>query len=252
MSVFLPSALVVENITKYYATPSKPAVDNLNLEIRQGELFGLLGPNGAGKTTTISILSTILQPNSGAVAICGINGLAHPMQARTLIGLVPQEIALYPELTVWENLAFFARLYGLTGSALNTGIANALHIVGLEDKAHERVATFSGGMKRRANLAAGMVHSPKVLFLDEPTAGIDAQSRQLILKRLREVKQSGVTMVYTTHYMEEAEALCDRVAIMDRGRILAKGAPLELIAQTPLCQNLGELFLTLTGRDLRD
>lgn len=247
-----PPALMVENLIKYYTTPAIPAVDGLTLNIEQGEIFGLLGPNGAGKTTTISILSTILQPSGGAITICGINALASPMQVRGLIGLVPQEIALYPGLTAWENLAFFGRLLGLTGSRLDSGIAEALRLVGLEEKAHQRVATFSGGMKRRANLAAGMLHLPKVLFLDEPTVGIDAQSRQLILERLKQIQKTGVTMIYTTHYMEEAERLCDRVAIMDRGQVLVQGTPAELIARNPQINNLDELFMALTGRCLRD
>ena len=244
--------LVAENLKKCYAPPSAPAVDKLSLNIRQGEVFGLLGPNGAGKTTTLSILSTVLQPDNGTVSICGIDALAQPRQVRRFIGLVPQEIALYDELTARENLAFLGRLYGLKGSALRSGINNALHIVGLEKSAYERISVFSGGMKRRANLAAGMVHSPKVLFLDEPTVGIDAQSRQLIMDKLKAVKQTGVAIMYTTHYMEEAEELCDRVAIMDKGRVLVEGPPSELIAQQPSCRNLGDVFIGLTGKELRD
>lgn len=245
-------ALVAQNLTKHFNGAPEPAVDNLNLAIRHGEIFGLLGPNGAGKTTTIWMLSTILKPSSGAVTLCNIDSLRYPMKARRLIGLVPQDIALYPDLTAWENLTFFGRLLGLRGRNLNSRVSHALSAVGLEHKAHEKLATYSGGMKRRTNLAAGILHVPLVLFLDEPTVGIDAQSRQLILEMLLGMKASGTTLVYTTHYMEEAEALCDRVAIMDRGRILAQGTIPQVIAAHPPCSNLGELFLQLTGKDLRD
>lgn len=246
------SALVIENLRKQYEGTDQPALESLNLHIRRGEIFGLLGPNGAGKTTAISILSTILQPNSGRVTICGINSLRHPKKARRCIGLVPQDIALYLELTAWENLAFFGRLQGLGGRHLKTSIKNALQAVGLEQSAHQRLSSFSGGMKRRANLAAGILHAPQVLFLDEPTIGIDAQSRQLIMEKLQEIKRNNTTMIYTTHYMEEAQQICDRLAIMDRGRILIMGSPAEVLAEHPQCDNLGELFLYLTGRALRD
>ncbi len=245
-------AVVIENLTKQYEGSDQPALDGLNLHIRRGEIFGLLGPNGAGKTTTISILSTILRPSSGHVAICDIDSLKHPRQARRLIGLVPQDIALYSELTAWENLDFFGRLQGLVGQHLRTGIQNALQAVGLEQRAHQRVSAYSGGMKRRANLAAGILHDPRVLFLDEPTIGIDAQSRQLIMEKLQAIKKNGTAIIYTTHYMEEAQQLCDRVAIMDKGRILILGTPSEVMADHPQCGNLGELFLHLTGRALRD
>ncbi len=247
-----PSAVVVEDLAKQYAGADKMALDGLSLSIRAGEIFGLLGPNGAGKTTAISILSTILQPTRGRVTLCDIDSLAHPKKARRCIGLVPQEIALYPELTARENLAFFGRLQGLGGSQLKVNIDNALKSVGLEQSAHRKVATFSGGMKRRANLSVGMLHDPKILFLDEPTVGVDAQSRQMIMDKLQEIQQNGTTMIYTTHYMEEAQQLCDRIAIMDQGRILVMGTASELLASHPKCNDLGELFISLTGKDLRD
>jgi ABC-2 type transport system ATP-binding protein len=252
MESFKKTALCAENLTKQYRGISPPAVDGLDLSIFEGEIFGLLGPNGAGKTTTISMLGTILPPDSGTITICGIDTRRRPREVRRLIGLVPQDIALYPELTARENLSFFARLHGLRGEWLKEGIRKALSAAGLSTRAHQKVSTFSGGMKRRLNLAAGMVHSPRFLFLDEPTVGIDAQSRELILGKLQEIRQSGATMLYTTHYMEEAETLCDRVAIMDRGKILVHGAPRKLLASHPGCRNLGELFLELTGKELRD
>ncbi len=252
MADTLKNAVVIENLSKRYAATEPPAVDGLTLKIRQGEIFGLLGPNGAGKTTTISILSTLLPPSSGRVWIDGIDGVKYRKKARQQIGLVPQEIALYPELTALENLSFFGRLQGLRGKELQSGVRMALRAVGLDAHAHRRILTYSGGMKRRTNLAVGIVHNPPILLLDEPTVGIDAQSRQLILEKLTDLKRAGTTMVYTTHYMEEAQQLCDRVAIIDKGRILAEGLPERLMADYPHCQNLGELFLELTGKDLRD
>jgi ABC-2 type transport system ATP-binding protein len=245
-------AVVIEDLAKQYADADKLALDGLNLSIGAGEIFGLLGPNGAGKTTAISILSTIVKPTRGRITICGIDSLAHPGQVRRCIGLVPQEIALYPELTARENLAFFGRLQGLGGSQLKQNIDSALGAVGLQQNARRKVSTFSGGMKRRANLAAGMLHNPRILFLDEPTVGVDAQSRRMIMDKLIETRQNGTTMIYTTHYMEEAQQLCDRIAIMDRGRILVIGTAAELLAAHPRCGDLGELFISLTGKELRD
>jgi ABC-2 type transport system ATP-binding protein len=247
-----PNLLVAKQVTKQYPGAENPALVDLDLSIRSGEIFGLLGPNGAGKTTTISILSTILRPTRGSVTLKQIDLLRRPMKARRFIGVVPQDIALYPELTAWENLSFFGRLHGLRGAILKDSILMALEAVGLQERARQKVASFSGGMKRRANLAAGMLHAPELLFLDEPTVGVDIQSRHLIMDKLLEIKNTGTTMIYTTHYMEEAHQLCNRVAIMDEGRILVQGAPQELIAQSPECNNLGELFLHLTGRQLRD
>lgn len=252
MELSSKTVLRVENLAKQYRGTSTPAVDGLFLDIHEGEIFGLLGPNGAGKTTAISMLSTILPPDRGAVSICGIDARRRPREVRRRIGLVPQDIALYPELTAWENLLFFARLHGLRGESLEEGIQKALSAVGLTPKAHQKVSTHSGGMKRRLNLAVGIVHAPHFLFLDEPTVGIDAQSRELILSKLQDIKRSGTTMLYTTHYLEEAETLCDRVAIMDRGKILIQGPPKELLVSHEKCDNLGELFLELTGKELRD
>lgn len=247
-----PNAIVIEDVSKRYAETDPPALDGLDLQIRKGEIFGLLGPNGAGKTTTISILSTLLTPTSGRVMIRDIDSTRFPKKARHYIGLVPQEVALYPELTAQENLSFFGKLQGMDGKVLREGIQSALESVGLASHAQRNVATFSGGMKRRANLAVGILHQPPVLLLDEPTVGIDAQSRQLIMEKLKDLKHNGATMVYTTHYMEEAQSLCDRVAVIDKGRVMAMGTPKQLMDDYPQCRNLGELFLELTGKDLRD
>ncbi len=245
-------ALEVRQLVKFYRGANRPALDGLEVTIEPGEVFGLLGPNGAGKTTAISILCTLLKPTSGSLSIFGIDVLRHPALVRRLIGLVPQEIALYPLLTVRENLAYFGRLHGLRGGELRDRIDHCLAMVSLQEHADRPVADFSGGMKRRANLAAGILHQPRLLFLDEPTVGIDAQSRHVILENLAQLRETGMTMVYTTHYMEEAQQLCSRVAIVDAGRVIAEGRPHDLIAEADGCDNLEALFLQLTGRHLRD
>lgn len=244
--------LVAQDLEKSYPAAEKPAIDDLSLSVHAGEIFGLLGPNGAGKTTAISVMTGLLRPDAGAVHICGIDLFKRSKAARKLFGLVPQEIALYPNLTARENLRYFGRLYGLKGKQLKERVAESLSIVGLSDRAHQRIRTFSGGMKRRANLSAGLLHSPRLLFLDEPTVGIDAQSRNMILERLLEMREKGVAMIYTTHYMEEAQTLCSRIAVMDQGRIVAHGSPADLLRGYPECRDLGALFLHLTGKRLRD
>jgi ABC-2 type transport system ATP-binding protein len=196
-------------------------------------------------------MSTLFQPTSGSVRICGIDAVRYPGQARKLIGCVPQEVALYHNLTIRENLRFFGRMYGLRGKTLEGRVSDSLAMVGLEESADRRVFTYSGGMKRRANLAAGILHEPKLLFLDEPTVGIDPQSRNLILERLATLKDR-ITMVYTTHYMEEAEQLCSYVAIMDAGSVIAEGSPEDLVNRVVGCSNLEALFINLTGKHLRD
>lgn len=205
------------------------AVDRVSFCVQEGEIFGLLGPNGAGKTTTISILATLLLPDGGQATIGGYDLVRETSQIKPLIGFVPQELALYPTLSAWDNLAFFSRIYGLRGTALKERIAAVLDLVGLRDRAGDAVRTFSGGMKRRLNIAASLIHRPRVLFLDEPTVGVDPQSRNFIFEHIERLKAEGMTIIYTTHYMEEAERLCDRVAIMDEGRILALDTTKELI-----------------------
>jgi len=244
--------LSARGLVKHYPGMDRPAVNGVDLTIDRGEILGLLGPNGAGKTTTIALLSTTLRPDGGGATLCGVDILRETRRARRHIGLVPQEVALYPELTAAENLNFFGRLQDLRGEALKAAREKALAAVGLRGKGGQPVTTFSGGMKRRANLAAGLLHRPAMLFLDEPTVGIDAQSRQLIIDKLLALKAEGLTMLYTTHYMEEAQQLCDRVAIMDRGRILRTGIPGDLVERAEGCSHLGDLFLQLTGRALRD
>ena len=247
-----PHALVATGLVHHYPGTDQPAVDGLDLTLNEGEIFGLLGPNGAGKTTTISILSSILRPQAGTVTVNGLDLDRQKRAVRRIIGLVPQEIALYPMLTTRENLRFFGKLQGLHGERLRRGIDETLAAVGLATRADQPVGTFSGGMKRRANLAVGMLHDPRILFLDEPTVGIDAQSRQLIMEQIEILRDRGTTVLYTTHYMEEAQRLCSRVAIMDQGRILIQGTVAMLLAQGSGGSDLGQLFLHLTGKALRD
>lgn len=208
------------------------AVDGVSLNIQRGEIFGLLGPNGAGKSTTINIAVGLLRPDSGRVQIDlgnGTHGDPIDHTVRNRLGVAPQALALYDELTAEENLAFFGRIYGLGGSHLAQRVAALLDAVGLADRRRSRVKTFSGGMKRRLNLAVAIIHDPPLILLDEPTVGVDPHSRNAIFDMLLRLKAEGRTMVYTTHYMEEAQRLCDRVAIIDRGRILAEGAVESLI-----------------------
>lgn len=198
------------------------AVDGVSMEIHRGETFGLLGPNGAGKTTTISMLLGVLAPDSGSIVLDGGGQPADP-DARRMIGVAPQSLAIYEELSAAENLTFFGRLYGLRGKRLQERVDWALEFAGLTDRRRDRAKTYSGGMKRRLNMAVALVHDPQVLYFDEPTVGVDPQSRNHIFERIEQLKSAGRTILYTTHYMEEAQRLCDRVAIMDRGQILDLG-----------------------------
>ncbi|MEW6379970.1 MAG: ABC transporter ATP-binding protein [bacterium] len=244
--------ITVDSLSKRYPSQSSPVLDSICLSIHQGESLGLLGPNGAGKTTLISILCGILKPDQGRVDIFGRNILRHAKQIKKRLGLVTQDIALYEELTARENLKLFGYLYGLQGKELKKRIDTCLDITGLGKKADCRVCTFSGGMKRLTNLTIGMIHEPDIIILDEPTLGIDTQSRYRILEILSSVNRSGVTMIYTTHYIEEVRQLCSRIAIIDQGRILDQGTPYELLHRDAGYENLEQLFLHLTGRKLRD
>jgi len=206
------------------------AVDGVSFSIADGSIFGLLGPNGAGKTTIISMISCLLAPDEGDVLVDGHSVRNQSAAVRRVLGVVPQEIALYPTLTAAENLRFWGRMYGLSGKALSDAIDYGLKMAGLEEQAKKRIETFSGGMKRRINIAAGILHRPRVLLMDEPTVGIDPQSRNHILDTVRELNREGMTVLYTSHYMEEVEALCDRIAIVDHGKVIAQGSLEELRA----------------------
>ena len=216
----------VEGLVKRYG--DLRAVDGVSFEVRKGELYGLLGPNGAGKTTTMSILSGLLEPDEGRVFFDGVELASDPIRVKAQLGVVPQETALYDTLSARENLRFWAGLYGLAGADRDRAVDRALDQVGLTGRAKDQVRTYSGGMKRRLNLALGLVHGPRAVLMDEPTVGIDPQARANILEAVRAVAAAGTTVVYTTHYLEEAETLCDRVAIIDHGRILAEGTVDEL------------------------
>jgi len=220
------SIVEVKNLVKVFDT--NRAVDGVSFSVEAGEVFGLLGPNGAGKSTLIGMISTLLTPTSGDVMIDGHSAIKEPMVVKKVIGVVPQEIALYPTLTARENLGFWGSMYGLSPSEIKKREAAVLDIVGLTDRANEKIETYSGGMKRRINIAAGLLHSPKVLFMDEPTVGIDPQSRNHILEMVKKLNADGLTIIYTSHYMEEVEFLCDRIAIVDHGKVIAEGTQEEL------------------------
>ncbi|RMG44928.1 MAG: ABC transporter ATP-binding protein [Acidobacteria bacterium] len=218
--------LAVRGLVKRFG--SLEAVAGVSFEVADGEIFGLLGPNGAGKTTTISMIAGVLAPDAGEILVDGRDVWSRPAEVKRALGVVPQEIALYEDLTARDNLAFWASLYGLRGRSRREAVERSLERVGLSGRGGDRVRTFSGGMKRRLNLAMGLVHEPRLLLLDEPTVGIDPQARAAILDIVREIAAGGTTVLYTTHYMDEAEKLCRRIAIIDHGKILAAGTLDEL------------------------
>src|SRR5512143_2368553 len=238
----MTSILETKELVKKYSEIT--AVNRISFDIREGEIFSLLGPNGAGKTTTISMLSTLYMPTSGDALIGGHSITKEPMAVKQVIGVVPQDLALYEDLTAQENLLFWGQMYGLSGKALDSRVDEVLEQIGLVDKAKNRVKTYSGGMKRRVNIGVGLLHKPRLLFMDEPTVGIDPQSRRAILDSVKALNQQGMTVLYTTHYMEEAEELSDRVGIMDHGELIALGTQKELTQQVgeteTLILHLGE------------
>ncbi len=222
----MPAIIEVDGLVKRYGDVA--AVDGVSFTVEEGEIFGLLGPNGAGKTTTISMLSCLIDPTEGNATVAGKSIRTDTLGVKQALGVVPQDVALYPTLTALENLRFWAEMYGLKGDELKKRVAEVLAVAGLEDRAKERIETYSGGMKRRINIAAGMMHRPKILVMDEPTVGIDPQSRNHILQTVRELNDDGMTIVYTSHYMEEVEELCERVGIIDHGKLIALGTKDEL------------------------
>ena len=239
------SVLSATNLVKRFGDLT--AVDGVTFHIAPGETYGLLGPNGAGKTTTISMVAGLLESDAGAVELLGEHITPRTVAAKAAIGLVPQDIAVYPDLTARENLSFFGRLYGLAGDELSGRIAEVLEVVGLADRADDRTDEYSGGMKRRLNIGLGLLHRPRLLILDEPTVGVDPQSRNAILEGVEKLSVEGMSVLYTTHYMEEAERICDRVGIMDEGRMIAEGTRRELVA---LVGEHDRIRLAATG-DLR-
>jgi ABC-2 type transport system ATP-binding protein len=222
------NVLELKNLTKKFA--DFVAVDNISLSISEGEIFGFLGANGAGKSTTINMISGLLRVNDGEIRILGKNIAAHSKFAKMNIGVVPQDLAIYEDLTAAENVKFFAGLYGLRGTDLNDRVNEALEFVGLSDKHKDYPKNFSGGMKRRLNIACTIAHRPKLIIMDEPTVGIDPQSRNYILQSVRKLNEMGCTIIYTSHYMEEVEEICSKIAIIDHGKVIAEGTKEQLIA----------------------
>jgi ABC-2 type transport system ATP-binding protein len=243
------SAIIIENLTKKFE--DKVAVDNLNLQVKKGELFGLLGPNGAGKTTTINILCGLIKPTSGSAKIFGYDIQKDTQKVKELLGVCIQETAIYPYLNAYENLELFGNLYNVDKKTIKERSKMLLEKMGLIEDAKRLTAKYSGGMKRRLSLALALIHDPQIAFLDEPTVALDPQSRRAVWDFIRDQKNKGKTIILTTHYMEEAEELCDRVGIIDQGKLIALGTPKELIAKNNV-KNLEEVFIGLTGRKMRE
>tara|TARA_B100000809_G_C15139556_1_gene532463 strand:- start:1231 stop:1974 length:744 start_codon:yes stop_codon:yes gene_type:complete len=244
--------LQIQQLSKKYKGADYYSVSNLDLDIYEGEIFGILGPNGAGKTTLISMLCSLIKPTSGSFTINNLDYTNNKKELKQLIGIVPQEYALYPSLTAYENLSYFGSMYGLHGKKLKDSIHLYLEKMGLLEFANKKIEVFSGGMKRRINLIASVLHQPKILFLDEPTVGVDVQSKNVIIDHLKQLNKQGTTIIYTSHHLNEAEHFCTRVAIIDHGKIIVKGKPKELIASNEKAHNLEDVFIEFTGKELRD
>ena len=242
----------ITNLYKKYQKADFFSVNNLSLTINKGEVFGLLGPNGAGKTTLISLLCGLFEPTAGQFSIAGYTYRQNATHIKQIIGIVPQEYALYPTLTAFENLKFFGSMYSLKGKHLEQKIIDLLTQLGLEKFIHKKIETFSGGMKRRVNLIAGILHNPTILFLDEPTVGVDVQSQQAILAFLKNLNATGTTIIYTSHHLKEAENFCTRIAIIENGKIYCENTPQNLIASVPNAQSIEDVFIAITGNKLRD
>lgn len=246
--------LKLNGLSKKY--DNKTVVDHISLEIKKGEIFGLLGPNGAGKSTTMNMICSLLKPTSGSIELFHMDAKKNIKQIKSKIGYIPQDLALHGNLKAWENVEFFTSLYGIKGKDLKAAVDKSLDFVGLSDKRNEYSKNFSGGMKRRLNIACALGHEPELLIFDEPTVGIDPQSRNFILEKIKETNKNGTTVIYTSHYMEEVEAICTRIAIMDSGKIIAMGTKEELVKlvtdDDDSHMTLEEVFLSLTGKKLRD
>lgn len=230
------SYVVVENMVKKYGDHT--AVDHLSFTVQKGEIFGLLGPNGAGKSTTLNVLTTLTDFDKGKVTIGGLDIRDNKSEIKRLIGMVPQDIAIYDHLDALENVKFFASLYGFSNRVLTQNAKEALEFVGLSDKMHLKPKQMSGGMRRRLNIACGIAHNPELIVLDEPTVGVDAQSREHILNSIRLLRDNGATVIYTSHYMQEVEEICDRIAIIDRGQMIACGTEAELVSMVTDVQSV--------------
>ncbi len=243
------AAIVIDNLTKKFEDLT--AVDGLSLTVERSELFGLLGPNGAGKTTTINVLSGLLKPTSGSVIVGGYDVTKEPGEVKKIIGVCPQDTAVFSYLTGRENVELFGNLHAMQKEKLKKKTDELIEKMGLSNDARRRVGKYSGGMRRRINLVMALVHDPKIAFLDEPTVGMDPQSRRAVWNFIKELKKQNKTVILTTHYMEEAEELCDRVGVIDHGKLIALGAPEQLKAKFK-AKNLEEVFIQLTGRRIRE
>jgi ABC-2 type transport system ATP-binding protein len=244
-------SIQIENVTKRYKSAQEDSLSRVNLQINEADVYGLLGPNGAGKTTLISILCGIIQPSEGKLAYyIGGTEISHS-ERRSRLGFVPQEYAFYQELSPRQNLDYFGAMYNLSRADLSVRINALLDELGLAKVADKEVSTFSGGMKRRVNLAIGLIHKPAILFLDEPTVGVDVQSKNAIIKYLEEINRAGTTIVYTSHHMSEAEEFCNRIALIDHGKVVAEGGMEELLIKND-ASSLQDLFIKLTGEEYRD
>ncbi len=245
-------AIEAKDVRKSYKGGWAPALDGFSFSVNRNQISGLLGPNGAGKTTTINILCGLVKPDSGSVKIFGKDCANEITAVRNTIGVAPQQIALFGNLTGIENLRYIGRLYGLNDATINTRAQKLLERLDLSKHADKRINAYSGGMKRRANIIASLLHEPELLILDEPTAGVDVQSRALILSFLEEYRQLGKTILYTSHLMDEAQQICDEVTIIDEGKFVVSGKPADLVRDTPDCKKLEDVFLHYTGHAVRD
>lgn len=248
----LKQVIVARNLTKKYKESDTVALREIDLTVSEGEFLGLLGPNSAGKTTLTSIICGLLSPTSGEIRVFNEDVNQSLSAVKKRIGLVPQEIALYSTLTVKENINFFGHLQGIHGTDLQARVKDLIDKFNLCEHASKLISRCSGGIKRRVNLISGIIHEPELLLLDEPTLGVDTQLREMIFEYLGELNQKGTTIIYTTHYMKEAELLCSRIKIIDNGIMIADGKPADLIAANKGCTDLGQVFIRMTGRDLRD
>jgi ABC-2 type transport system ATP-binding protein len=248
----MPYSIEIKDLYKHYPGAENIALQGLSLSFPKGIIAGLLGPNGAGKTTTISILCGLVRQDSGSARVLDCDSSMDILEIKQRIGVVTQQIALYPQLSALENLEYIGRLYRIPKAKLQQKITLLLEQFGLTTNAHKRIHQYSGGMKRRANIIAGLLHDPELLILDEPTAGVDVQSRTMILDFLKHYHEAGNTIIYTSHLLEEAERICHEVAIIDEGRLIAQDSPERLVQQAEGCQNLEEVFLHYTGRTVRE
>lgn len=244
-------AVDIQNLSFQYPGNEAPSFTGLNLQISKGDRFGLFGPNGAGKTTLMNLMTGLLKPGEGSIALAGVKVGRHKYRVNRLFGFVPQDFSFYQELSPAENLEFFGAWYGLSRNKIKQKTDELLSIMGLEDVRDKQVQQFSGGMKRRVNLAIGVIHNPGILFLDEPTVGVDVQTRHAIINYLIELNRNGTTLIYTSHQLNEAEDLCNQVALMDNGQVMAQGS-LDGLLKQHRHHDLEELFLNLTGKHFRD